>query len=143
MDAVAIRGRDGVASPASGPDRHTSLALLPVLALVGAAWVTLLTLDLTGRFFGPRRMDNDQINLQPLIPAQATADIKFGGQYDRFFWSAAVLNVFDRHYFDYAIASGGIAGGPFFPGGLPPTIGLYNAFPLAGRTFLVQAGATF
>ncbi len=103
----------------------------------------LLTLDVTSRLFGPRRMDNDQINVQPLIPAEATVDVKLGGQYDHFFWSASVLNVFDKQYFDYAIASGGIAGGPFFPPGLPPTIGLFSAFPLAGRTFMVQAGATF
>jgi iron complex outermembrane recepter protein len=103
----------------------------------------LLTLDVTSRLFGPRRMDNDQVNVQPLIPAEATIDVKLGGQYDRFFWSASVLNLFDKHYFDYAIASGGIAGGPFFPPGLPPTIGLFSAFPLAGRTFMVQAGATF
>jgi iron complex outermembrane receptor protein len=103
----------------------------------------LLTLDVTSRLFGPRRMDNDQINVQPLIPAEATVDVKFGGRYDHLFWSASVLNVFDKQYFDYAIASGGIAGGPFFPPGLPPTIGLFSAFPLAGRTFMVQAGATF
>jgi iron complex outermembrane receptor protein len=103
----------------------------------------LLALDLTGRFFGPRRMDNDQLNIQPLIPGQATADVKLGGEYGQFFWSASVLNVFDKHFFDYAIASGGIAGGPFFPAGLPPTVGLYSAFPLAGRTYMVQAGATF
>ena len=103
----------------------------------------LLALDVTAQFFGPRRMDNDQLNIQPLIPGQATVDVKLGGEYERFFWSASVLNVFDKHYFDYAIASGGIAGGPFFPAGLPPTIGLYNAFPLAGRSFMVQAGATF
>lgn len=102
----------------------------------------LLVLDVTGRFFGERRMDNDQMNIQPLIPANATADVKLGGSYDRFFWSAAVLNVFDLHYYDYAIASGGIAAGPFF-GGLPPTIGLFSAFPLAGRTFMLRAGATF
>ena len=102
-----------------------------------------LTLDVTSRLFGPRRMDNDQASVQPLIPAQATADVKLSGKYDRFFWSAAVLNVFDARYYDYAIASGGIAAGPFFPAGLPPTIGLFNAFPLAGRTFLLQAGATF
>lgn len=102
-----------------------------------------LTLDVTSRLFGSRRMDNDQANVQPLIPAQATVDVKLGGKYDRFFWSAALLNVFDAHYYDYAIASGGIAAGPFFPAGLPPTIGLFNAFPLAGRTFLLQAGATF
>ncbi len=103
----------------------------------------LLALDVTARFFGPRRMDNDQLNIQPLIPGQTTVDVKLGGEYDRFFWSASVLNLFDKHYFDYAIASGGIAGGPFFPAGLPPTIGLYNAYPLAGRSFMVQAGATF
>jgi iron complex outermembrane receptor protein len=102
-----------------------------------------LTLDVTSRLFGSRRMDNDQANVQPLIPAQATADVKLSGKYDRFFWSAALLNVFDKHYYDYAIASGGIAAGPFFPAGLPATIGLFNAFPLAGRTFLLQAGATF
>lgn len=102
-----------------------------------------LTLDVTSRLYGSRRMDNDQANIQPLIPAQATADVKLSGKYDRFFWSGAVLNVLDKHYYDYAIASGGIAAGPFFPAGLPPTIGLFNAFPLAGRTFLLQAGATF
>jgi len=112
----------------------------------GVSWDIMpkwLTLDVTGRFFGARRMDNDQANIQPLIPAQATADIRLGGRYEHFFWSASVLNVLDRHYFDYAIASGGIAAGPFFPAGAPPTIGLYNAFPLAGRTVLLQAGATF
>jgi iron complex outermembrane receptor protein len=103
----------------------------------------LLVLDVTGRFFGPRRMDNDQINQQPLIAGQGIADVKLGGEYQQFFWSAAVLNVFDKHYFDYAIASGGIAAGPFFPGGQAPTIGAYSAYPLAGRTFMVQAGATF
>ena len=75
-------------------------------------------------------MDNDQINQQPLIPGEATVDVKLAGQYDRFFWSASVLNLLDKHYYDYAIASGGIAGGPFFPPGLPPTIGLFSAFPL-------------
>jgi iron complex outermembrane receptor protein len=103
----------------------------------------LLVLDVTTRFFGPRRMDNDQLNIQPLIPGQATVDLKLGGEYDRFFWSASVLNLFDKHYFDYAIASGGIAAGPFFPSGLAPAVGLYSAYPLAGRTFMVSAGATF
>ena len=103
----------------------------------------LLVLDLTGRFFGERRMDNDQINQQPLIPANATADAKLGGQYGRFFWSASVLNLFNAHYYDYAVASGGIAAGPFFPPGSPPTIGAFSVYPLAGRTFMFQSGATF
>ena len=103
----------------------------------------LLTLDLTTNFFGSRRMDNDQINQQPLIPAEATVDVKLGGKYQHFFWSASVLNLLDKQYFDYAIASGGIAAGPFFPAGQSPTIGSYSGYPLAGRTFLLQAGATF
>lgn len=103
----------------------------------------LLVLDVTGRFFGPRRMDNDQMNIQPLIAGEATIDTKLSGQYGNFFWSASVLNVLDKHFFDYAIASGGIAAGPFFPTGAPPTIGAFSAYPLAGRTFLGQAGLTF
>lgn len=39
----------------------------------------------------------------------------------------------------YAIASGGIAAGPFF-GDFPPTIGLFSAYPLAGRTCMLRAG---
>ena len=112
----------------------------------GLSWQIVpkwLALDVTMRYFGPRRMDNDQLNMQPLIPGQAIIDLKLGGKYDHFFWAVSVLNAFDKHYFDYAIASGGIAAGPFFPAGLPPTIGLYSAYPLPGRTFVVQAGATF
>jgi iron complex outermembrane receptor protein len=112
----------------------------------GVSWdilPKLLVLDVTGRFFGNRRMDNDQANMQPMIPGQATADLKLGGKYEHLFWSASVLNVFNRQYYDYAIASGGIAAGPFFPTGLAPTPGSFSAYPLAGRTFMVQAGATF
>ncbi len=101
-----------------------------------------LVLDVAARFWSHRRMDNDQANIQPLIPGNATADVKLGGTYDRFFWSAAVLNAFNVHYYDYAIASGGFPAGIFGPA-TPPTIGLFTAYPQAGRMFLVQAGATF
>ena len=75
-------------------------------------------------------MDNDQNNVQPKIPANATVDVRIGGQYDRFFWSASVLNLFDVSYFDYSIASAS-------------TLGQYAAYPLPGRTFMLRAGATF
>jgi iron complex outermembrane receptor protein len=147
----AARLRGGVtylnATFREGPNTGNEIPLISRWSgYAGLTWdivQKLLTLDVTSRLFGPRRMDNDQLNQQPLIPGEATVDVKLAGQYDRFFWSASVLNLFDKHYFDYAIASGGIASGPFFPPGLPPTIGLYNAFSLAGRTFLLQAGATF
>ena len=93
-------------------------------------WKKLLVLDVTGRFVGERHMDNDQANTQPLIPATATVDVKIGGQYDRFFWSAAVLNLFNASYFDYAIASA------FTPG-------YFTAYPQPGRTFMLRGGATF
>jgi iron complex outermembrane receptor protein len=110
----------------------------------GVSWniyQKLLVLDVTGRFWSARRMDNDQANVQPKIPANGTVDVKIGGTYDRFFWSAAVENLFNVNYFDYAIASGGIPASAF--PAIPPTIGAYSAYPQAGRTFLLRAGATF
>ncbi len=136
---VDARFRDG---PYAGNE-------IPVISAwtgnAGASWdivKKLLVLDVSAQFFGPRRMDNDQLNIQPLIPGQATVDVKIGGRYDHFFWSAAVLNAFDVQYFDYAIASGGSPASLFGPA-VPPTIGAFNAYPLAGRTFLLSAGATF
>lgn len=148
-DAVRVRG--GVAYTRAtfreGPYAGNDVPLVSRWSgNAGLSWDIVqksLVFDLTTQFYGQRRMDNDQINLQPLIPAMATVDAKLGGQYDRYFWSAAVLNLFNKQSYDYAIASGGIAGGPFFPSGLPPTIGAFSAYPLAGRTFSLQAGATF
>jgi iron complex outermembrane receptor protein len=93
-------------------------------------WKKMAVLDVTARFVGERHMDNDQTNTQPLIPANATVDVKLGGQYDRFFWSVAVLNLFDVSYFDYAIASAF-------------TQGFYSAYPQPGRTFMLRGGMTF
>ena len=148
-DALRLRGGAAytLATFREGPYAGNEIPLISKwTGNAGLSWdivQKLLTLDLTGRFFGPRRMDNDQQNIQPLIAGEATMDAKLGGQYRQFFWSASVLNVLDKHYFDYAIASGGIAAGPFFPTGAAPTIGAYSAYPLAGRTFLGQAGLTF
>jgi iron complex outermembrane receptor protein len=94
------------------------------------AWQKYLVVDATVRYWSSRHMDNDQPNTQPLIPANATVDFKLSGEYDRFFWSLSVNNVFNALYYDYAIASA------FTPD-------RFNAYPLPGRTFLVKAGATF
>jgi iron complex outermembrane recepter protein len=93
-------------------------------------WQKWLVLDVGARFIGDRRMDNDQANVQPLIPAHAVVDVRVGGQIDHFFWSLAVQNLFDAQYFDYAIASA------FTPN-------TYSAYPQPGRTFLARAGVTF
>ena len=75
-------------------------------------------------------MDNDQANTQSVIPANATVDFKLSGQYQRFFWSAGINNLFDVKYYDYAVAS------TFTPG-------RFNAYPLPGRNFFVKAGVVF
>jgi iron complex outermembrane recepter protein len=94
------------------------------------AWQKYLVVDATVRTWSSRRMDNDQPNRQPLIPANATVDFKLSGEYDRLFWSLSVNNVFNALYYDYAIASAF-------------TQDRFSAYPLPGRTFLVKAGATF
>jgi len=89
-----------------------------------------LVFDAVLRYVGDRRMDNDQANFQPLIPAHTTVDVRLGGQVQNFFWSASMQNLFNALYFEYAFASSA-------------TFGRYSAYPLPGRTFLVKAGATF
>ncbi len=75
-------------------------------------------------------MDNDQANIRRRIPADATVDLKVSGAVDHFFWSFAVNNLFDRLYYDYAVASA------FTPG-------RFAAYPLPGRSYLLKAGVTF
>ena len=93
-------------------------------------WQNYLVFDATLRAWSERFMDNDQANTQSRIPANATADLKLSGQYDRFFWSLSVNNLFNALYYDYAIASSF-------------TAGRFSAYPLPGRTYMVKAGATF
>jgi iron complex outermembrane receptor protein len=99
-------------------------------------WDKRLVLDAVVRYVGSRRMDNDQLNVQPLIPAHTTMDVRLGGEIERFFWSVAVQNLFDVDYFDYAIASP-------YPFGAGSQLNTYNAYPQPGRTFTVRAGARF
>ena len=103
---------------------------------VGVAWdiwQKWLTFDGVVRFVGARRMDNDQLNIQPMIPASTVVDIRFGGEYDRYFWSFAVQNLFNANYFDYAIASP-------FPFGFASQLNTYNAYPQPGRSFMLKGG---
>jgi iron complex outermembrane recepter protein len=93
-------------------------------------WQNYLVADATVRYWSSRHMDNDQPNVQPLIPANATVDFKLSGEYQHFFWSLSVNNLFNALYYDYAIASAF-------------TSGRFSAYPLPGRTYMVRAGATF
>jgi iron complex outermembrane recepter protein len=89
-----------------------------------------LVFDGVARMFGSRRMDNDSANEQPLVPGKTLVDARIGGEYEKFFWSLSVQNVFNVNYFEYAIAS-------------TFTLGNYNAYPLPGRTVLAKAGVTW
>src|SRR5436190_23720905 len=93
-------------------------------------WQNYLVVDATVRGWSERRMDNDQRNRQPLIPADATIDFKLSGEVGHLFWSIGVNNVLNALYYDYAIAS-------------TFTDGRFSAYPLPGRSYMVKAGATF
>ncbi len=84
----------------------------------------------TVNYFGKKRMDNDESNFQQQIGNYALVDMKLDGTYRRLNWSAEVNNIFDKSYFNYAIASA-------------TTFGTYNAYPLPGRTFMLTAGMDF
>ena len=89
-----------------------------------------LTFDGVVRYVGQRRMDNDQTNLQPLIPAHYLVDVRLGGEIDQFFWSFCGAESVRRDYFDYAIASP-------FPFGFASALGTYNAYPQPGRSYML------
>jgi iron complex outermembrane receptor protein len=93
-------------------------------------WQKYVVLDTSVRYVGERRMDNDQANFQPLIPAQTLVDMRVGGEVQNLFWSFAVQNLFDVQYFDYAVASSS-------------TFGRYNAYPQPGRSYLARLGLMF
>ena len=93
-------------------------------------WSKYLVFDGMVRYFSERRMENDEKNRQPFIPANTLVDLRLGGQIDHFIWSIAVQNVFDVMYFDYSVASAS-------------TLGSYSAYPLPGRTYMARAGVTW
>lgn len=106
----------------------------PLTASAGVTWNVwqrYLVFDATARYWSQRRFDNDQSNLQTKIPANGTVDLKLSGEYDRLFWSFTVNNLFDTKYYDYGIAR---------VVNTPADVGVFNAYPLPGRTFLLKGG---
>ena len=90
-------------------------------------WQKILVADAVVRYVGERRMDNDQANFQPLIPAHTLVDLRLGGEYRNLFYSLSVQNLFDTFYFDYAAASA-------------VTFGTFNAYPQPGRVIMARLG---
>jgi iron complex outermembrane receptor protein len=135
-DTVLLRG--GVAYTRAvfreGPFAGNDVPLVSRYTASGGVtwniWQNYVVADATLRGWSERFMDNDQSNTQRRIPASATVDLKLSGEYQHFFWSLSVNNVFNALYYDYAIASAF-------------TEGRFSAYPLPGRTYMVKAGATF
>ena len=100
-------------------------------------WRKWLVYDVMVHYTGKRRLDNDNANVQPLIPAHAVVDMRIGGDIPfaghanasgrKGFWSFTVQNLFNDMYYDYGVASSTV-------------IGRYNAYPQPGRTFMFRAG---
>jgi iron complex outermembrane receptor protein len=123
-----------------GPDAGNDVPLVSrwtgSLGVALTIWQRYLIFDGVVRYIGERRMDNDQHNIQPLIPYHTVVDVGLSGEIDRFYWSFKVQNLFNVYYFDYAVASP-------FPEGFLSKLGRYNAYPQPGRAFLLKAGVIF
>jgi iron complex outermembrane receptor protein len=96
---------------------------------LGATWSineqTLLNTSVA--YVGSQFMDNDEANtLGEKIPAYTTTDLKLVHKTGAWQLSAAVNNLFDSHYFNYAVSS-------------QFTAGKYNAYTLPGRTLYFGA----
>jgi iron complex outermembrane recepter protein len=95
-----------------------------------------LTLDAVVRYAGKRFLDNDEFNRGTMmIPSYTVVDLRIGGEVQRFFWSFAVQNLFDRKYFDYGLDTSFTFLGTTFLS--------YSVYPLPGRTFMARAGISF
>ena len=62
-----------------------------------------LVFDAVARFYSSRFMDGDQANVQPKIDGQTIVDARIGGEYQKFFWSFSVQNIFDVQMFTWQI----------------------------------------
>jgi iron complex outermembrane receptor protein len=96
---------------------------------LGAAW------DITGRTqlsgglaaLSSQFMDNDEPNtLGVKIPRYTTVDLKLRHSFEWGKLAFAVNNLFDEHYYTYAVRSAFVAD-------------RYAVYPLPGRTFAVTA----
>ena len=117
-----------------GPFAGNDVPLVSRWTATGSAswniWQKMLVADVVVRYVGERRMDNDQVNFQPLIPATTLVDLRLGGEYRNLFYSLSVQNVFNTFYYDYAVASAF-------------TFGTFNAYPQPGRVIMARLGVKF
>jgi iron complex outermembrane receptor protein len=89
-------------------------------------------LDALATYVGSQYMDNDQGNTGVKIPAYTVADLRLAWEDRGWRLSAAVNNVFDEQYYNYAVRS---------TDQLMPD--RYNAYPLPTRNYTVTVEYTF
>ncbi len=122
-DARFLSGQMGVNNIA---DKHVPLVASHKTNL-GASWsITDQTrLNTSFSYVGAQYMENDEANTLGIkIPGYTLADLKLVHQVQNWQLNAAVNNLFDKKYFNYAISS-------------QFTAGKYNAYTLPGRTIYV------
>ncbi len=101
-------------------------------ANAGSSWQLAASTRLSGviRFVGGQYYDNDQANTFPgRMPSYTTADVKLAYLVEKLSLGASISNLMNRSYYSYAIRNG--AGTSF------------NAYPQAGRSFLLSADYRF
>ena len=76
------------------------------------------------------RMESDDENFQPKIPSYVIANLYISSEFNQFFSSLSINNIFDETYYNYAVASSS-------------TKGTYNAYPLPGREIIFSIGTRF
>ena len=76
------------------------------------------------------RMESDDENFQPKIPGFALLDLATNIDFDKFYTSLSINNIFDETYYNYAVASSS-------------TLGTYNTYPMPGRTIMLTIGSKF
>ncbi|MBM3506900.1 MAG: TonB-dependent receptor [Alphaproteobacteria bacterium] len=116
-----------------GPNGGNDLPLVSKWTGAAALWWEFrpewtLTTTVTG--FGWRRMENDDDAAGPRIPGEGLLDLKVSSRQGAWMVAAQVNNLFDASYFNYAVRSSST-----------PTT--YNAYPLPGRSWRVEAGLRF
>jgi iron complex outermembrane receptor protein len=108
---------------------------------VGLSWNILdkqLVFDGVVRYHSRRFLDQDDANVGAfMLPSQTVVDVRLGGEYKQFFWSASIQNLFDRKLLDYGLD---YSYNDFFTGA---RVNFFSLYPLAGRTYMVRAGINF
>ena len=76
------------------------------------------------------RMESDDENFQPKIPSYVIANLYISSEFNQFFSSLSINNIFDETYYNYAVASSSAKG-------------TYNTYPLPGREIVFSIGTRF